>query len=61
MPKGKDLFDFNLNWTILLDYRVIDSVCKPWIAKKMEEYLGAEEQTIIDLVLRLLKSKCSDS
>ena len=61
MPKGKDLFDFALNWQIILDYRVIDSVCKPWIAKKMEEYLGAEEQTIIDLVIRLLKAKCNPS
>ena len=61
MPKGNDLFAFKLNWQMLIDYRVIDSVCKPWIAKKMVDYLGAEEQTIIDLVLRLLKAQSSDS
>ena len=42
---------------MLFDYRVIENTCRPWIGKKMQEYMGAEEPTMIELVCNLLQKK----
>lgn len=61
MPKTKEeLFAFPLDWTALLDNQIIENICRPWIAKKMNEYMGAEEPVMINLVVRLLKQRCAD-
>ena len=31
---------------------------KPWIEKKMVEYLGEEEPTLIDFIITKLQNKC---
>lgn len=48
------LFDYKLEWKILLDEDVIEQVVRPWVAKKVKEYLGTEEQAMIKLVIGLL-------
>lgn len=39
---------------------MIERVVRPWVAKKIKEYLGVEEQAMIKLVVNQLSSgKCS--
>lgn len=60
LPKKKEeLFDYTLDWDSLLKYEIINKTCRPWIAKKINEYMGAEEQSMIQLVLKLLNQKCT--
>ena len=50
----KKVFDYELEWQSLTDEGVIDRVVKPWVAKKVKEYLGVEEPSLINLVIGLL-------
>ena len=48
------VFDYDLDWKKLFEEDVIEQVAKPWVAKKVKEYLGTEEQVMIQLVIGLL-------
>ena len=48
------VFDYDLDWKKLFEEDVIEQVAKPWVAKKVKEYLGTEEQVMIKLVIGLL-------
>jgi hypothetical protein len=55
MPKDKEgVLNFELDWNSLLKNGVVEKVCRPWIAKKIKEYMGVEEPTMINLTLKLL-------
>jgi hypothetical protein len=42
----------------LLDrHRVVEKVAKPWIAKKIKEYLGVEEMAMISLVVGQINAR----
>lgn len=44
LPRNKDeIYKYNLNWNSLYKYDVIEKVARPWIGKKLKEYIGAEE------------------
>jgi len=44
LPKLKeDLFAYNLDWDALFRYEIINRTGRPWIAKKINEYMGTEE------------------
>lgn len=38
----------------MTDEGVIERVVKPWVAKKVKEFLGVEEPSLINLVIGLL-------
>jgi len=60
LPKSKeDLLAYEINWESLFDQEVISKICKPWIGKKIKEYMGVEEPTMINMVVKLLLQKCS--
>ena len=60
MPKGKEaIFAHSLDWDILLQFDVINKVCRPWIAKRVKEYMGDEEDTMIMIVIALLNQRCT--
>ena len=54
MPKtDEEILAVQLNWPPLLE--VLDKVIRPWVAKKVIEYMGAEETIMVNMVLRLLR------
>jgi hypothetical protein len=60
MPKQKDeLYSYEIDWESLFDHELIQSVCRPWIAKKINEYMGEEEPLMINIVIKLLMQKCT--
>jgi RNA recognition motif-containing protein len=56
IPKGKaELFAYPINWSIVDTRGLIESKMKQWVVKKIVEYLGEEEETLIDFVISKLK------
>ena len=52
LPKDKDrVFAFPLNYESLESHQVFDKIVRPWVAKKIKEYLGVEEEAMIRLVI----------
>ncbi|XP_052767394.1 RNA-binding protein 25-like [Mya arenaria] len=50
IPTAKDeLFDFQLDWKIV-DQSLMDKRIKPWVNKKIIEYIGEEEPTLTDFI-----------
>ena len=61
MPKSKEeIFAYAIDWPSLLQYDIIQKICKPWVGKKIFEYMGVEEPTMINIVLKLLNQKCTE-
>lgn len=52
IPASKaDLFNFQLSWDIVDEAEIVQKRMKPWVTKKIVEYLGEEEATLIEFVL----------
>jgi len=49
-----DLFSYNIDWT-QLDESLMDKRIKPWINKKIIEYIGEEEATLTDFICSKIK------
>jgi len=47
----EELFAYNMNWSIIDEAAIGVSKIKPWITKKIVEYLGEEEPTLIQFIL----------
>ena len=61
MPKDQEsIFAYKLNWDDFFAFDVINKVCKPWIAKRVKEYMGNEEDIMINIVIKLLNQKCTN-
>lgn len=57
LPQAKDMvFSFPLDYQSLEDNTVFERIVKPWVAKKIKEYLGVEEAAMITLILNYVKS-----
>lgn len=54
--RKEDLFNHPLDWT-LLDTSLIEKRIKPWVIKKIVEYLGEEEATLTDFICSSILSK----
>lgn len=39
--------------------QVVGTKMRPWIEKKMVEYLGEEEKTLVDFIVAKLTNHCS--
>ena len=60
LPKSRDeVFTYPLDWDELERNRVLEKVAKPWIAKKIKEYLGVEEMAMISLVVGQIAARVS--
>ncbi len=60
LPKARDeVFNYPLDWDELERNRVLEKVAKPWIAKKIKEYLGVEEMAMISLVVGQIAARVS--
>ncbi|CAF1128423.1 unnamed protein product [Adineta steineri] len=56
--KKEDLFTFPLDWS-LLDFNLMEKRIKPWVTKKIVEYIGEEEATLTDFICTSIMSKKS--
>ena len=55
MPKDeKAIYDYHLDWDNFFKLDIINTVCKVWIAKRVLEYMGNEEDIMINIVIKLL-------
>lgn len=54
----EELFRYSLNWDIV-DEALVDKRIKPWVNKKIFEYIGEEEQTLVDFICSKVLSKCN--
>lgn len=54
--KKEDLFTFPVDWS-LLDANLMDKRIKPWVTKKIVEYIGENEPTLIDFICQSIMSK----
>ncbi|GAV91424.1 PWI domain-containing protein [Cephalotus follicularis] len=51
IPKTKEeLFSYEINWTVY-DKHELHERMRPWISKKITEFLGEEETTLIDYIV----------
>lgn len=48
------LFASHVDWAAVERHAIVRSKLRPWVAKKIAEYLGEEEPTLIDFVLSCL-------
>ncbi|CAF2674078.1 unnamed protein product [Rotaria sp. Silwood2] len=54
--KKEDLFTYALDWS-LLDANLMEKRIKPWVTKKIVEYIGEEEPTLTDFICSSVMSK----
>ncbi|XP_057528779.1 RNA-binding motif protein 25 isoform X1 [Amaranthus tricolor] len=51
IPKTKDdLFSYEVNWAVYDENRLHERM-RPWISKKITEFLGEEETTLVDFIV----------
>jgi len=50
----EDLLTYDVNWAIVDKGKLVESKMKPWVSKKIADYLGEEEPMLIKYVLEML-------
>ena len=53
----EDVYQSVIDYETLEANTVVDRVVRPWVAKKIKEYLGVEEEAMIRLVLNHITNK----
>jgi hypothetical protein len=49
-----ELFKFDIDWPLVDEHNIIELKMKTWVKKKIIEYLGEEESTLIDYICKKL-------
>lgn len=57
--RKNELYKYPLNWEILEGGDIINNKLRPWVAKQTLEYLGVEENNVINLIVRNVIKKLS--
>lgn len=61
IPTAKDdLFAFSLDWS-MVDSTLMDRRIRPWVNKKIVEYIGEDEPTLSDFICKKVISHSSPS
>lgn len=50
-------FAYDIDWQAVQDHQIIEKKLRPWVKKKVTEYLGAEEQGMIEFIMRKVASQ----
>ncbi|XP_055015698.1 RNA-binding protein 25 [Boleophthalmus pectinirostris] len=59
IPTGRaELFSYSLDWA-MVDSTLMDRCIRPWISKKIAEYIGEEEPTLVEFLCSKLKAHSS--
>ncbi|CAN0023001.1 unnamed protein product, partial [Choristocarpus tenellus] len=58
IPKDREeLFAYPINWQVVEGHDIIKGKMRPWIVKKMVEYLGEEEKTLTEFIVTKLSQR----
>lgn len=49
-------FAFDIDWEVVHQNAIIEKKLRPWVRKKVTEFLGAEEQGMIEFIMRKVSS-----
>lgn len=55
----EELFAYLINWQVVETQGIIQAKMRPWIVKKIIEYLGEEEKTLTEFILTKLGQRAS--
>ena len=53
------MFAYDLDWDKLFQAKVLKRVFRPFVGKKIEELMGVEEESIIEIIVKLLEKRCT--
>lgn len=56
--RKNELFKYPVNWEVIEKNNVLEKKLRPWVAKRIKDYLGSEEETVINLIVTKVKKKC---
>eukprot|EP01084_Bolivina_argentea_P181200 312979_1 len=51
----RELFNFDIDWKIVDKTEIIETVMRNWLNDRFREYLGQEEDVLVNFVVELLK------
>merc|ERR1719253_2161833 len=58
IPSSKeDIFAYPINWRAVQEHSIIEKKLKPWVKKKVVEYLGAEEDAMIEFIIKKVEAR----
>jgi len=52
--KKEDLVVFEMDWAIIDEKNIVKTIMEPWVKKKIRDYVGEEEPTLIEFILKML-------
>jgi RNA-binding protein 25 len=52
------LFAYTIDWMEVQKLELTETSLRPWIVKKIVEYLGEEEKTLIDFIIAKVSNRC---
>jgi len=59
IPTDKEaLFDYSIDWSVV-DQSLMDNRIQPWITKKIVDYIGEEEPTLVEFICSKIMTKSS--
>lgn len=50
-------FAYEIDWQIVQNENIVEKKLRPWVKKKVTEYLGAEEHGMIEFIMRKVSSR----
>jgi RNA-binding protein 25 len=53
-----ELFAFTVDWSMVEARQVVDKTMRPWVSRKMIEYLGEEEESLTAFIVQKLNTRC---
>merc|ERR1719316_233161 len=58
VPTDKEkAFAYDIDWEMVHEHDIIEKKLRPWVRKKVIEYLGAEESGMIEFIMRKVKNQ----
>lgn len=52
----QEIMDTKIDWESLNEHDTIEKICRPWIGRKMKEYLSKSEPAIIQMIIKQLNN-----
>lgn len=58
IPTAKEpLFAYEMDWNTIIQHNLVETKMRSWVSKKIVEYVGQEEKSLIDFILSKISSK----
>jgi hypothetical protein len=54
-----ELFAYSIDWSIVERFDIAESTLRPWIVRKIAEYLGEEEATLVQFIVTKIATNCN--